>query len=210
MVARSVAGMNTIDSITLEVTDLPGAEAFYSRAFDLGDRLRLSRSDAATSGFRGYTLSLIVRQPADARLVLDDAIAAGATVLKPAAKSLWGFGGTVQAPDGAVWNIATSSKKDAVPPSRTIENFVLLLGADDVKASKAFYVERGIRVGKSFGSYVDFEMPEASIGLGLYKRAALAKSAGVDAAGSGSHRIVIGGGLGEVTDPDDFTWAQTA
>ncbi|WP_194420281.1 glyoxalase [Microbacterium abyssi] len=202
--------MNTIDSITLEVTDLPGAEAFYSQAFDLGDRLRLIRSDAATSGFRGYTLSLIVRQPADARLVLDDAIAAGATVLKPAAKSLWGFGGTVQAPDGAVWNIATSSKKDAAPPSRTIENFVLLLGADDVKASKAFYVERGIRVGKSFGSYVDFEMPEGSIGLGLYKRAALAKSAGVDAEGSGSHRIVIGGGLGEATDPDGFRWAPSA
>ncbi len=202
--------MNTIDSITLEVADLTAAEDFYAHAFGLGDRLHLRQSDAATSGFRGFTLSLIVAQPADARLLLDDAIAAGATVLKPAAKSLWGFGGSVQAPDGTVWNIATSSKKDAEPPSRTIENVVLLLGADDVKASKAFYVERGIRVGKSFGSYVDFETPEGSIGLGLYKRAALAKSAGIAPEGTGSHRLVIGGALGEATDPDGFAWAPAA
>ncbi len=116
----------------------------------------------------------------------------------------------MQAPDGTVWNIATSSKKDAEPPSRTIENVVLLLGADDVKASKAFYVERGIRVGKSFGSYVDFETPEGSIGLGLYKRAALAKSAGIAPEGTGSHRLVIGGALGEATDPDGFAWAPAA
>lgn len=202
--------MNTIDSITLEVADVAAAEDFYTQAFDLGDRLRLRQSDAATSGFRGYTLSLIVAQPADARLLLDGAIAAGATVLKPAAKSLWGFGGSVRAPDGAVWNIATSSKKDAAPASRAIQNVVLLLGAADVKASKAFYVERGIRVGKSFGSYVDFETSEGSIGLGLYKRAALAKSAGISPEGSGSHRIVIGGALGEQTDPDGFIWAPAA
>lgn len=200
--------MNTIDSLTLEVADLPAAEIFYSDVFGLGDRLRLRASEAATSGFRGYTLSLIVSQPANASLLLDDAIAAGATVLKPAAKSLWGFGGTVQAPDGAVWNIATSSKKDTAPASREIENVVLLLGVDDVKTSKAFYVEHGVPVKRSFGSYVDFETPDSSIGLGLYKRAALAKSAGIPADGSGSHRLVIHGALGDATDPDGFTWAS--
>ncbi|GGD74713.1 glyoxalase [Microbacterium murale] len=198
--------MNAIDSITLEVADLSAAEAFCAQAFSLGDRLRLRESDAATSGFRGYTLSLIVSQPANAQLLLDDAIAAGATEIKPAAKSLWGFGGAVQAPDGAVWNIATSSKKDTAPASRTIDSVVLLLGVDDVKASKAFYVERGIPVGKSFGSYVDFKVSEGSIGLGLYKRAALAKSVAVSPEGSGSHRILIQGALGEVTDPDGFSW----
>ena len=202
--------MNTIESITLEVADPSSAEAFYAQAFSLGDRLRLRRSDAATSGFRGYTLSLIVSQPANAQLLLDDTIAAGATAVKPAAKSMWGFGGAVQAPDGAVWNIATSSKKDTAPPTRTVDSIVLLLGADDVKASKAFYVERGIPVGKSFGSYVDFNTAEGSIGLGLYKRAALAKSVDLSAEGSGSHRITIQGALGEVTDPDGFQWEEAA
>src|SRR5690554_5190749 len=130
-------GMNTIDSIALEVSDLTVAEAFYAQAFDLGSRLQLRQSDAPSSGFRGYTLSLITAQPANAQLLFDDAVTAGAEVLKPAAKSLWGFGGAVRSPDGAVWNFATSSKKDAEPASRTIESIVLLLGAEDVKASKA-------------------------------------------------------------------------
>jgi len=201
--------MNTIDSITLEVSDLPAAQSFYGSVFGLGERLRLRATDAATSGFRGYTLSLIVAQPANAQLLLDDAVAAGASVLKPAAKSLWGFGGTVQAPDGAVWNIATSSKKDAAPASREIENVVLLLGVADVKASKAFYVDRGVPVKRSFGSYVDFETPEGSIGLGLYKRAALAKSAGISNEGSGAHRIAVHGSLGDTIDPDGFAWEST-
>ncbi|MGF6823909.1 putative glyoxalase superfamily protein PhnB [Microbacterium sp. ZKA21] len=199
--------MNSIDTLTLEVADLAAAQNFYSRVFGLGDRLRLRESDAATAGFRGFTLSLIVAQPADAVLLLDDAIAAGATVLKPAAKSLWGFGGSVQAPDGAVWNIATSSKKDVKPASRTIDDIVLLLGAENVAESKRFYTERGFAVKKSFGSYVDFDTPEGSIGLGLYKRAALAKSAGIAADGGGSHRLVINGTDAEITDPDGFAWA---
>lgn len=45
-------------------------------------------------------------------LEVDDPDAAGATALKPAAKSLWGYGGVVQAPDGTIWTVASSSKKD--------------------------------------------------------------------------------------------------
>ena len=37
---------------------------------------------------------------------------------------------------------------------------MLLLGVADVKASKRFYVDRGLAVGKSFGSkYVEFDLP---------------------------------------------------
>ena len=125
---------------------------------------------------------------------------------KPAAKSLWGFGGVVQAPDGALWNVATSSKKDSRPATKSIDDLVLLIGAADVRASRAFYAEHGFDVRKSFGSYVDFETPKGSIGLGLYKRAALAKSAGVSAEGQGSHHIVIGGAFGRAVDPDGFSW----
>lgn len=197
--------MSTIDTITLEVDDVAEAETFYGSVFGLGQGLQVRHSEEATSGFRGYTLSLVVAQPADARLLISDALAAGATELKPAAKSLWGFGGTLRAPGGTVWNIATSSKKDTRPASRDIESVVLLLGVSHVPTSRDFYAARGIAAKRSFGSYVDFDT-DGPIGLGLYKRAALAKSAGVDAEGSGSHRIVIGGDLGEVVDPDGFRW----
>ena len=180
--------MTNIEYVTLDVADATAAERFYTAAFGLGSRLRVRESDDPTSGFRGYTLSLIVSQPADVRALVDSAVEAGATTVKPAAKSMWGFGGVVQAPDGAIWTVATSSKKDAGPATREIENIVLLLAADDVGASKRFYVDRGLAVGKSFGSYVDFAMESSPIGLGLYTRRALAKNAGVAPEGTGSHR----------------------
>lgn len=195
-----------IESVTLEVDDLATAESFYAAAFGLGDRLRLRASDAATSGFRGFHLSLIVSQPSNVSALFDAAVQAGATTLKPVAKSIWGTGGVVQAPDGAIWKVATSAKKDTAPASRDIDTIVLLLGAEDVGASKKFYVDRGLTVDKSFGSYVDFATPASPIGLGLYKRRALAKDAGVPPEGSGSHRIVIGDNGGSFTDPDGFVW----
>lgn len=201
----------TIDSLTLDVPDVDAARSFYTEAFGLGDRLRFRTADAATAGFRGYTLSLVVSQPANVRALVDAAVGAGATVIKPVAKSLWGVGGTVQAPDGAIWKIATSAKKDSAPPSRAVDEIVLLLGADDVVASKTFYAERGIPVGKSFGrSYVQFDTGASPIGLGLYRHASLAKDAGVPAEGSGSHRITINGVLGAAVDPDGFVWAPVA
>lgn len=198
--------MANIDSVTLEVTDLSTARSFYDAAFDLGDRLHLRETDAPTSGFRGYHLSLISSQPGDVNALFDAAVAAGATALKPVAKSMWGHGGVVQAPDGAIWKLATSAKKDSAPVSRKVDEIVLLIGADNVPASKKFYVERGLTVGKSFGSYVDFKMGSSPIGFGLYKRSALAKDGGVAPEGTGSHRIAINSDLGEFTDPDGFAW----
>jgi hypothetical protein len=198
--------MANIDSVTFEVTDLSTARSFYDAAFDLGDRLRLRETDAPTSGFRGFHLSVIASQPADVHALFDAAVDAGATVLKPVAKSIWGHGGVVQAPDGTIWKVATSAKKDTGPASRQIDEIVLLLGATDVSASKKFYVERGVTVGKSFGSYVDFKMGSSPIGFGLYKRAALAKDAGVPPEGTGSHRLALNSDLGEFTDPDGFAW----
>lgn len=119
---------------------------------------------------------------------------AGATVLKPATKSLWGYGGVVQAPDGTIWKVATSAKKDTGPATREIDEIVLLLGVEDVKASKQFYVGRGLTVARSFGGkYAEFASDESSpVKLALYKRRGLAKDLGVPADGTGSHRIVLG------------------
>ncbi|MGR0220855.1 glyoxalase [Agromyces sp. ZXT2-6] len=200
--------LTTIDSITLEAPDPEASARFYREAFDLDDRVRTAATDAATDGFRGFTMSLVAPQPANVTALFDAAVAAGADILKPLAKSLWGFGGVVQAPDGAIWNLATSTKKDTAPASRAFDHIVLLLGSDDVSASKKSYTDRGLAVGKSFGSYVDFEIPGSPIGLGLYKRRALAKSAGISPEGSGSHRIRIAGDGGTFVDPDGFEWVD--
>ena len=150
--------MACIDFVTLEVADPTAAQDFYAKAFGLGPELRLRPAQAATSGFRGFTLSLTVSQPATVSALYAAALDAGATPLKPAAKSLWGFGGVVQAPDGTIWKIATSKKRDSGPATREIDKLVLLLGAEDVPASKRFYVDHGLSVARSFGrKYVEFE-----------------------------------------------------
>ena len=199
--------MTSIEFVTLEVADPTAADRFYTAAFGLGTQLRLRASETPTSGFRGFTLSLTVSQPATASGLIDAALDAGATPLKPAAKSLWGYGGVVQAPDGTIWKIATSAKKDTGPATRQIDQIVLLLGTADVAASKRFYVDHGLAVAKSFGrKYVEFATPSSAVKLGLYGRGALAKDAGVPPEGSGSHRLAIGGDAGSFTDPDGFEW----
>ena len=199
--------MTTIDAVDLGVDDPAASEIFYKTAFDLDDRVRVHASEEPTSGFRGFTLSLVVSQPSNVDALVRAALEGGATTLKPAKKGFWGYGGVVQAPDGAIWKVATSSKKDTGPASREVDEVVLLLGVEDVKATKQFYVDHGLEVGKSFGSkYVEFTSPGSPLKLALYGRRAAAKDAGVDPEGSGSHRIVVVSDAGAFTDPDGFPW----
>jgi hypothetical protein len=205
--ATRVTAMASIEFVTIEVADPTAANRFYTAAFGLGAQVRLRASEAPTTGFRGFTLSLIVSQPATVNGLIGAALDAGATPLKPAAKSFWGWGGAVQAPDGTVWKIATSAKKDTGPDTRRIDQVVLLLGAADVAASKRFYVGRGLAVAKSFGrKYVEFDTPSSPVTLALYGRRHLAKDTGVDPDGTGSHRLAIGSDAGPFTDPDGFVW----
>jgi uncharacterized glyoxalase superfamily protein PhnB len=203
--------MTSIESITIEATDVAAAEAFYAAAFGLGDRIRVRASDAPTTGFRAYTLSLVVSQPSTVDSLIGTAVEAGATVIKPAKKGLWGYGGVVQAPDGSIWKVATSAKKETGPATREVDDIVLLLGADDVAASKQFYLDHGLTVARSFGrKYVEFAAPPQSIKLALYGRSALAKDAGVPADGTGSHRLTITTTAPPFTDPDGFTWQPSS
>ncbi|GIH18862.1 hypothetical protein [Rugosimonospora africana] len=120
-------------------------------------------------------------------------------------KSLWGYGGGVQAPDGTIVTVASSSKKDTGPATGQIDAFVLQLGVVDVPTSKRFYTDRGLTVARSFGGrYVEFDT--GPVKLTLNKRGALAKAAGVSPDGTGSHRFVIGSDAGPLTDPDGFVW----
>jgi hypothetical protein len=199
--------MTSIESVVLDAPDPSAAEAFYATAFGLGTRVGVRASEAPTTGFRGFTLSLVVSQPSTVDSFVASALDSGATVLKPVAMSFWGYGGVVQAPDGAIFKVATSAKKDSGPAVRDVERFVLLLGVQDVRATKRFYVDHGLAVAKSFGSkYVEFDTAGSPVGLALYGRRAAAKDAGISPEGSGSHRITIRSDAGPFTDPDGFAW----
>ncbi|MFD0359964.1 glyoxalase [Nocardia sp. GCM10030253] len=205
------ANISTDINVHLEVADPQATAAAYDAAFGLGDRLGFRASPAPTTGFRGFILSLVVSQPSTVDSLVGTAVDAGFTVLKPAKKSLWGYSAVVQAPEGTIWKIATSKKKDVGPFTREIDDLVLLMGVTDVKASKQFYVDRGLTASKSFGGkYAEFANSSSPVTLALYPRKAAAKEAGVSQEGSGSHRIVMDSGIGSFTDPDGFAWEATA
>lgn len=196
--------MTSIRTVTLEVDDLATADRFYS-AWGLEKYVRLRASDAPTHGFRGFTLSVTMPQPADVDRLVDAAVRAGASLVKPASKSFWGYGGSLRALDGTVWTVASSAKKNTAPATGAIESFVLLLGVEDVKAAKRFYVDKGMTVQRSFGGkYAEFDA--SPITVALNPRKLVAKNAGVDVEGGGSHRLVINGDLGSFTDPDGYVW----
>jgi uncharacterized glyoxalase superfamily protein PhnB len=197
----------SVTSVTLEVSDPAAAGAFCSAAFGLGTQVRFRASQAPTTGFRGFTLSLVVSQPATVDMLTGAALDAGATVLKRAGKGFWGYGGVLTAPDGTIWKVATSAKKNTGPATRRIDDIVLLLGVSDVAASKRFYTGQGLVVAKSFGrKYVEFASPSSHVKLALYERSALAKDAGVSPDGTGSHRVALASDAGPFTDPDGFAW----
>ncbi|HET6919273.1 MAG TPA: hypothetical protein VFI46_07390 [Jiangellaceae bacterium] len=199
--------MASIEFVTIEVADPAAADRFYTAVFGLGTRVRLRVLEAPTTGFRGFTLSLGVSQPATVNGFIGAALDAGATPLQPAAESLWGYGGVVRAPDGTIWTVASSAKKDTGPATRQNDEIVLQLGVADVAASKRFYVDRGFAAAKSYGRrYVDFGTPSSPVKLTLYGRRALAKVVGVAPDGTGSHRLAIGSDAGPFTDPDGFAW----
>jgi uncharacterized glyoxalase superfamily protein PhnB len=198
--------MAVIERLVIEADDASAAEAFYKEAFDLGDTIQVRGSSSPTTGFRGFAVSLVVAQPSTVDSLFGSAVAAGATATKQPSRSFWGYGAAVQAPDGTVWTLASSSKKESGPATRAVDDVVLLLGVEDVKASKQFYVDRGLAVVKSYGGkYAELETGDR-VKLALSPRKVAAKNAGVALEGSGSHRLVVVGDLGRLTDPDAFSW----
>lgn len=197
--------MTTITQLLLECDDPETADRFYSEALGLGDRIRTRGTEEPGTGFRGATVSLVVPDPGVVDGFMAAGTAAGARAVKPATKNLFGYGGTLLAPDGTVVTLATSSKKPTGAAPGTVDELVLQLGVAAVAPSKEFYVAHGTEVAQSYGrKYASFST--GPISLALLKRSGLAKAAGVAAEGSGSHRLAIVGDLGELTDPDGFRW----
>jgi uncharacterized protein len=66
-----------------------------------------ARLPAERSRFGGFTLAHNVASKTDADAVITEALAAGATLLKPAADTFWGgYSGYFADPDGHPWEVA--------------------------------------------------------------------------------------------------------
>ena len=120
-----------ISLITLGVADLERSIAFYRDGLNLPQRdgpdgiaffetsgtwlslyPRESLAEDAHvspegSGFRGFTLAHNVGTPEDVDRTLQEAVAAGATLVKPGQKVFWGgYSGYFQDLDGFLWEVA--------------------------------------------------------------------------------------------------------
>jgi hypothetical protein len=120
-----------ISMITLGVRDLATAVKFYEAGLGfprmesppevafftlngswLGLYSRNALAEDATvppegNGFEGFTLSHNVSSEEEVEKVMDQALAAGATLIKTAQKVFWGgYSGYFKDPDGHLWEIA--------------------------------------------------------------------------------------------------------
>jgi len=125
-----------VSAITLGVKDVAKAKQFYHDglgwpmvqdygqwvAFGLGDGssiLGLISWQALANeagvgedgtGFRGMTLSYIVRDDKSVDRVMAEAVKAGAKIVRAAQKAQWGgYFGYFADPDGNLWKVATSA-----------------------------------------------------------------------------------------------------
>lgn len=120
----------TISLVTLGVRDLRRSRAFYhalgwqesassnaeiaffqvgTSAFGLFQRDELAKDanvSAAGSGFPGFTLAHNVASEELVVQTMEEALAAGATLVQPAEKVFWGgFRGYFADPDGFLWEV---------------------------------------------------------------------------------------------------------
>ena len=112
--------------------------------------------------------------------------------LKPADEELLGLRRRRAGPGRDDLEVATSSKKDTGPATRDVDDVVLLLGVADVKASKQFYVERGLAVAQELRQQVRRVRHPGLAGQAGALRAP-GRSPRTPASppdGTGSHRIV--------------------
>lgn len=120
-----------ISLVTLGVADVDAAARFYETVFGMtrepsppsvaflalqGTWLGLYGRDALAedagvapdaSGFSGVTLAHNLDSEAAVDAAMNDAVAAGATLVKPPQKVFWGgYSGYFQDPDGHLWELA--------------------------------------------------------------------------------------------------------
>ena len=91
----------------------PGAEIVFFQAggaiVALWDRAKLASDSGVRDGgdWGGITLAHCVAGPAEVDALMNDAVAAGAVVTRPAEKTFWGgYSGIFTDPDGHAWEVA--------------------------------------------------------------------------------------------------------
>jgi len=101
------------DGLGLPQRETPESVAFFEmRGVWLSLYAREALAEDATvspegSGFRGFTLAHNVRSPEAVDRLLADAVAAGATLVKPGQKVFWGgYSGYFADPDEFLWEVA--------------------------------------------------------------------------------------------------------
>ena len=132
-----------ISMITLGVRDLAASIKFYEEGLGfprkespptvafftlsgtwLGLYGRDDLADDATvpregSGFPGFALAYNVKSEKEAEQVLEEAVAAGGTLVKPAQKVFWGgYSGYFKDPDGYLWEVAYNPFEWIGPPDQ--------------------------------------------------------------------------------------------
>src|SRR5947209_5107563 len=125
----------TIETVSIGVTDLGHSTHFYEHGFGLpleergGDRVALKLGPASTlelrewdalafdaglapqgSGFRGFTLSYIVAEPAGVDDMLARLAGAGGKIVKEPRFAFWGYSGHVSDPSGHLWKVASPKR----------------------------------------------------------------------------------------------------
>ncbi len=101
------------DGLGLPMRESPPGVAFFETRgtwLSLFPREELAK-DAGVSadgaGFRGFSLAHNVRSEAEVDAALAQAVAAGATLVKPGQKVFWGgYSGYFADPDGFLWEVA--------------------------------------------------------------------------------------------------------
>ena len=101
------------DGLGLPQRETPEGVAFFEmRGMWLSLYAREALAEDATvspggSGFRGFTLAHNVRSPEAVDRLLAEAVAAGATLVKPGQPVFWGgYSGYFADPDGFLWEVA--------------------------------------------------------------------------------------------------------
>lgn len=178
----------SVDAVVLGVPDVSAASAFHSAMFTGGGAMSLEfRPDSEldrSAGLRA-ALAAITPGPSGVTAIIAAAEKAGARVIKPAKKQLFGeFAGSVRAPDGSLWKLAAASKRDprgdAGSASQATTETAVYLAVASPKTSKKFYEALGMTTEHDYGdTFVDFTVSGGRSRLGLIPVKGLAKDLGI-------------------------------
>jgi len=145
----------------------------------LGDRLVFRTSDAPTEGFRAFTVSLVVSQPATVDALVGGALDAGATTLKPGKRCSGVTAASSKRRTGRSGRSRSSleeERRSRDPADRRDRATARVGGRPRQQAVSTS--STGSRSPKSFGGkYVQFAT--GPVTLALYRHDALAKDRGV-------------------------------